>query len=213
MRFNNYDGKNTTFICKCECGVERAVRRNCLVNGLSKSCGCQRSKNYSNTLHEKYKNKAKTGEGRTRLHVIWDGMKKRCNCITDKHYVWYGERGIRVCKEWSDSFQSFKRWALENGYQDDLTIDRIDNDGDYEPNNCRWISQAEQCRNKRNNILLTLNGETMCIAEWAKKLGINSETIRNRKNNLGWSDEKTLTTPVRGCERMPKKVEGERHAC
>lgn len=207
LTFNGCDGKNTTYLCRCSCGVERHLRRNVIMLGLSKSCGCKRGEHLSLAQTGKpkaYAMKRDTyGEGRTRLHVIWDGMKKRCNCVTDKHYVWYGGRGIKVCKEWSDSFQAFKLWALDNGYQDDLSIDRIDNDGDYEPSNCRWVTHKEQCKNKRNNVLLTLKDETMCAKDWATKLGIDDGTIYWRKKH-GWSDEDTLTTPVNG--RYPKKV-------
>lgn len=203
LKYNGCDGKNTTYLCKCSCGIEKVVRRNTLLKGLSKSCGCKRGYHVSESQSGKPKKGHPNpfcgmGEGKTRLHIIWDGMKRRCNCPTDKHYMWYGGRGITVCDEWSNSFQAFKKWAISNGYKDDLSIDRIDVDGNYCPENCRWVTQREQCRNKRNNVMLTLNGITMCAKEWSNLTGIKDGTICYRKNRLGWSDEKTLTTPVRG---------------
>ena len=182
--------KCSTFYCRCTCGAECSVRCYNIATGRSKSCmQCARHTSKPN----RYKG---TGEGNTRLHRCWDSMKSRCNTPTNYHYKWYGARGIKVCKEWNDSFQNFKAWALENGYQEDLLLDRIDNDGDYTPENCRWATMAEQCRNRRTNVNLTYNGKTMCLCDWSKETGIAESTISNRINH-GWSIEKALTTPVR----------------
>lgn len=123
-------------------------------------------------------------------------MRFRCNSKTSNRYSLYGGRGIKVCEEWDKSFQAFKEWSLQNGYADNLTIDRIDVNGDYCPENCRWIPPEAQGRNKRTNRLLTHNGKIHTLAEWAIITGLNEETLRSRLSR-GWSVEKALTTPVK----------------
>ena len=112
----------------------------------------------------------------TRLYEIWKGMRKRCNCPYRKEYKNYGAKGIRVCEEW-DEYPRFREWATENGYTDDLTIDRIDHSKDYSPQNCRWTTRKEQDNNRGNNIYITINGETKTVAQWAEKYGINRQKI------------------------------------
>lgn len=131
-----------------------------------------------------------------RLYAIWLRMRQRCNSPSDQKYSYYGGRGIRVCKEWNSDYSSFRSWALENGYSEGLTLDRIDNDGDYHPDNCRWATRKEQANNRRSNHVLTLNGETKTLSEWMDATGINSLTILRRIRS-GWSVEDALTTPVR----------------
>lgn len=133
----------------------------------------------------------------TRLFRIWSGIKRRCFTTTDYHYKWYGARGISMCDEWKNSFQTFYNWAISNGYQEDLSIDRVDNNGNYEPSNCRWVTHAEQMRNQGTNIMLTYNGKTLCAMDWSKEIGMSDATIRYRKKH-GWSDERTLTEPIHG---------------
>ena len=123
-------------------------------------------------------------------------MKKRCNNPRNKRFKRYGERGIKVCAEWSDSFQAFQEWAMENGYANDLSIDRIDVDGNYEPDNCRWIPFAQQQRNTSRSHFVTAMGETKTIAEWAELTGIRQDTIKDRLNKLGWSEEEAVTIPT-----------------
>lgn len=177
--------------CRCDCGKETAVRGTLLRRGSVKSCGCLSKEmvreriTVHNTTH---------GESYTRLYSIWADMCDRCKRSTNKSYVNYGGRGIRVCAEWED-FSAFHKWALASGYRDELTIDRIDNDGDYEPSNCRWADRKEQGRNRRSNRLLTYKGQTKPLIEWAEQFQIPKHTLA-RRLKAGWSIEKALETPV-----------------
>lgn len=136
------------------------------------------------------------GLKKTRLYRIWLAMKNRCFNAKTMRYPDYGGRGIVVCSEWKNDFKSFYDWSMSHGYDDSLSIDRIDNDGNYEPSNCRWATQLEQVRNSRHCNYLTHNGETHPISEWSEITKITVACIRNRLR-YGWSVEKTLTTPMR----------------
>lgn len=131
----------------------------------------------------------------TSLYRIYHLMKGRCNNPNKPDYKWYGAKGIRVCEEWSESYLCFKEWALANGYKEGLTIDRIDSDGNYEPNNCRWVDMVIQNNNKKNVPKYAFNGEEHSIAEWARILGVSRELLRDRITRLGWSVEKAFSTP------------------
>lgn len=133
---------------------------------------------------------------RPRLYRIWADMRTRCNNPNFTKYADYGGRGISVCEDWQ-RFKPFQAWAMENGYSDALTLDRKDNNEGYSPENCRWVTQKEQCNNKRNNHLLTYNGETLTIAQWARRLGVNYFSLHDRITKLGWSDEKAIGTPIK----------------
>jgi hypothetical protein len=132
----------------------------------------------------------------TRLYRIWHNMKTRCNYPGKQNYKYYGGRGIRVCDEWSDSFKAFEAWALANGYADNLTLDRKDNDGNYEPGNCRFITHAEQQQNKRRMGLhiIEYRSESHSVTEWAEIFGIKQKTMF-RRLELGWSMERIEATP------------------
>ena len=134
------------------------------------------------------------GKTGTRIHDIWRSIKRRCYTKSHKEYERYGARGIKVCEEWVNSFQEFYNWAMANGYRDDLTIDRKDTNGNYEPSNCRWVTQKEQQNNRRNNHYITYNGKTQTAKQWAEELNKNYSTIITRLNR-GWSIERTLNTP------------------
>jgi hypothetical protein len=122
-------------------------------------------------------------------------MKARCLNENVQDYRYYGAKGVSVCDEWMNSFESFMDWSLENGYNDALTIDRIDANGDYSPENCRWVTNRDQQNNRSNTKILSLNGETKSLSEWADELGIARNTLWARLR-CGWSVERTLSTPV-----------------
>lgn len=174
--------------CICECGNNVVVDAAKLKSGHTKSCGCLRAEQ-NRTVALKH------GLAKTRLHRIWMQIHARCNATHGKNYDWYASRGITVCDEWSD-FLTFYFWAINNGYSDDLTIDRIDVERGYEPSNCRWVDLVVQANNKRNNFLIEYNGKRQTAPQWERETGINAKTLRYRVLH-GWTAEKALTTPPR----------------
>lgn len=186
--------KEPLWECICSCGKTVYVRGSMLRSGRQKSCGCYSA----DCSHDRaFKHGFCDKE---RLYNVWGLMRNRCNNPKSAHYNLYGGRGIKVCDEWS-SYLKFREWALGNGYDDSLTLDRIDSNGDYCAENCRWVSQKAQCNNKRNNHYITYNGETKTMSEWAEYLNISYHVIRNRINNYGWNIKRAFTTPVRRCHR------------
>lgn len=170
-------------LCQCDCASERKyVPTASLRNGSAQSCGC---------LHKE--RVTKHGAWGTPLFRVWQGMMSRCYHVPDKRYKDYGGRGITVCDRWHD-VNAFIADTSE-GYHRGLQIDRVDNNKGYFKENCRWATRSEQARNKRSNVNLTLNGETLCVAEWSRKLGIKYGTLIDRVYN-GWSAERALTTPT-----------------
>ena len=169
--------------CKCECGKEVVVRASFILHQTTKSCGCY-------AAERKKEKSTKHGMFGTRIYNIWMGMKRRCYDPKTDGYKFYGARGITFCDEWND-FKPFYEWAMENGYSDDLTIDRIDSTGNYCPENCRWVDYKSQGRNKRSNTRATYNGVTLCLSEWAEKFGIKYETFLSRLRR-GYSLEEAL---------------------
>ena len=130
-----------------------------------------------------------------RLRNIWSNMKRRCHTVTNNRFSWYGAKGISVCDEWRHHFKPFHDWAMSHGYTDELTIDRIDNNGDYCPENCRWVTYQEQCNNTSRNVLVIFKGERKTLSEWSRVLGIQYGTLATRIRR-GWSSERAFTTPV-----------------
>lgn len=130
-----------------------------------------------------------------RIYMIWFDMKRRCYQPQNKRYSHYGGRGIKVCGEWLHNFQAFFDWSLAHGYQDNLTIDRVDRDGDYCPDNCRWADSITQANNKSNNHYITYQGETKTMMEWSRNLGMNYSTLRQRINS-GWDVEMAFCSPI-----------------
>jgi hypothetical protein len=134
--------KRKKALCRCDCGNTKIIAISSLRSGDTTSCGClwKKAIKKSNSSH---------GMTGTKLHNTWRGMRARCNIKSCSNYVFYGGRGIKVCKEWNDSFDAFEAWALASGYSDELSIDRIDPKGNYAPENCRWVDKADQARNRR----------------------------------------------------------------
>lgn len=185
-RVENAKNGVTRWKCLCDCGNYTIVRGGNLKKGLVKSCGCL---NYSS------KNKTH-GMSKSSLYNIWNGMKFRCYNNNSESYKYYGARGIGVCDEWKDNPENFMNWSIENGYEEGLTIDRIDVNKDYSPDNCRWISKGEQAKNRRMNYSIEYNGETKTLQEWCNELNLNYKRVHNRMVKLGWSFEKAIKTPV-----------------
>lgn len=167
--------------CLCDCGCHRVVRGDALLSGVTRSCGCLNREVAKVTAKKTgQKNRVHGGEG-TRLYRIWRKMKERCLNPRHAHYKSYGGRGIRICAKWIHDFGAFQLWAKNAGYRDDLTIDRIDNNGNYEPNNCRWATYKEQGRNRRSNRVI--EGKT--LAEWLDTAEVSQDTVRKRLSK-GW---------------------------
>ena len=135
------------------------------------------------------------GMANSRLYDCWTDMKRRCYNQRNKRYDRYGGRGIQVCDEWVASFRSFYDWAMSHGYQDNLTLDRINVDGNYEPSNCRWVTRAEQNKNTSRNHYITINGVTKTMSDWAREYGVSPDLIKDRINKLHWAEEEAVTTP------------------
>ena len=180
------------YLCRCDCGKEFKRPSDGLFD--IKSCGCMRKKliGKGNTKH---------GGSASRLYAVWSGMKSRCYKTDNKRYASYGGRGIKVCEEWKDSFDTFQKWAYENGYDKDAdvgecTLDRIDVNGNYAPDNCRWVNMKVQNNNRRDNHLITHEGTTHTLSEWGDITGIDNAVLQNRLKS-GWTIERALTEPQR----------------
>lgn len=167
--------KSKKWICKCDCGTVKEIRSSDLRFGKVTSCGCWKD--------EKTSKRFKThGKSNTLIYNIWTSMKGRCYRKTSKDYPNYGGRGIRICDEWKDSFMNFYNWSVANGYEERLTIDRIDPNGNYEPSNCRWIENEKQALNRRNSKYYEYDGLSLSAREWSEKLNINYNTMRDYLN-------------------------------
>lgn len=183
---NSPSSPTTRWFCICECGNETISYASRLKDGTTVSCGC-----YG---REKVREAAiKHGGRSTRLYHIWSMIKQRTNNPKHTAYNHYGGRGIQMCNEWQNDFTAFRDWALNAGYTDLLSIDRIDNDGNYEPSNCRWVEAREQNRNQRQNIKLEFNGKSQLMIDWARELGITEQALFRRINVLHWPLERALT--------------------
>ena len=187
--FNDNTGK---YICRCDCGGLHEARKQSLQNGNVRSCGCL-AKEWCSTG----KARRTHGLSHTRIDNIYRSMIDRCYNPNNKRYVHYGGRGISVCDEWKNDKTMFFKWANESGYESDLTIDRIDVNGGYEPTNCRWVSQRVQQQNRRNNFLIEYRGEKKTATEWERISGTKDCTIRSRIKK-GWSAEEAIFGKLRG---------------
>lgn len=159
------------WLCQCSCGKQVVIRGDVLRGGI-KSCGCKNG----------IKHGACRGEKPIRLYNIWRDMKSRCGNPENIGYRLYGGRGITVCQEWDD-FGHFMDWAMKSGYADNLTIDRIDPNSNYAPDNCRWVTNVVQQRNKRTTVFVTVDGVTHCIPEWAEILRVKKSALYKRSKD------------------------------
>lgn len=177
-RAGSTKSKSAAWRCKCDCGSEVIVSGIYLRRGETRSCGC---------LHREAARSAMLthGASKSRLYKVWAGMKNRCYNEKASNYRYYGAKGITVCDEWKDDFEAFRRWSLENGYDEgakaqECTIDREDNSKSYSPENCKWVNHTTQCNNQTSNRLFEHNGTTMTMAEWAREVGMKYTTLRAR---------------------------------
>ena len=155
--------------CLCDCGNIVYVESSHLTTGHTKSCGCLAIENVTNL-------NLKTGLTNTKLYYAYRNMLNRCYYPGTPMYKYYGAEGKTVCEEWRDKehgFENFAEWAMNNGYEEGLQIDRIDNDGNYEPSNCKWSTDIEQAHNKRTTLRLKINGEIDTVGNWTRRLGIS----------------------------------------
>jgi len=176
--------RQNMWLCKCDCGNYVTVRAYSLKNN-TRSCGC---------LQKELTSMSKKTHGLSKniLYSVMYSIKNRCYNKNEPSYKYYGKRGIIICNEWKNNFISFYNWAINNGYKKGLTIDRIDVNGNYEPNNCRWITIQEQQKNKRNTVYIKYNRQIHTLEEWAKITKIPQKTLHQRYYD-NWGIEKMLT--------------------
>lgn len=169
--------RNNLWNCKCDCGNEIVVRSCELKRGHCKSCGCFQKEQSSkfNKTH---------GESKSKLYNVWIDMKARCKAKTHHAYKWYGEKGVSVCKEWDNDYLAFKKWSIDNGYKDGLTIDRIDSNGNYCPENCRWATRKQQSNNISSCVYFDFMGERLNITQFCEKYNVSHSHFysKARKN-------------------------------
>lgn len=190
------------WLCKCDCGGEKVCSQHSLVTNAIKSCGCLRNRKYDKPVRH--------GMSHTRIYHIYRGMLDRCYLKNDCHYYRYGGRGIKVTDEWQgrNGFLNFYKWAMENGYSDELTIDRINVNGNYEPDNCRWATHEQQSNNQRTNVFYIVNGERLQIKQIAKKYNVSEDTLRRRMRKFKLSMQEAVDyKPPRKYENI--KYHGE----
>lgn len=179
------EGPKTYWLCRCDCGKETLVGYGELCSGNTKSCGCLHDERAAEHLRKLSK---KHGMFGTRIYNIWSSMKKRCK--TNPHYA-----NVKICDDWL-SFEPFYNWAMVSGYSDELTIDRINVYGNYEPSNCRWATPKQQSDNKTTTVYLTVNGTTKTVTQWAEETGLKRATIKYRIHS-GWPEDRLLLPPTR----------------
>lgn len=194
----SYSKNGVYWRCLCDCGKITIVRGTSLRNGTAKSCGCGSIKQ---ALLNCEKHRTKHGfSHKERLYETWKNMKRRCYDKNNKRYQFYGGKNVCVCKEWLKDYLCFRNWALLNGYSDKLTLDRIDNNGNYCPENCRWATAKQQANNQSRNHFITYKNITLTLSEWASKFGITYATMQHRIQR-NWDMDKIENTPRRISKR------------
>lgn len=196
-------GKSAKWTFQCICGNTKTIAARSVSRGQTKSCGCLHLERCKAGVNQLRHGDARVG-GVTRLHKIWRGMLGRCNADLENQHPRYAGRGIRVCSEWS-RYEAFKAWAEATGYSEGLTIERNDNDGDYTPENCRWVLKAEQAKNRRTSRRITHEGKTMILQDWSRETGLEASTILYRLR-AGWTTERALTVPPMPKPGRPKSA-------
>jgi hypothetical protein len=191
---NNQPGRR--FLCQCDCGKQKKIKLCHLRASAIQSCGCLQKERTSKRTK---KIMTKHGMSGSNIYEVWNSMKMRCHNKKDHAYKNYGGRGIKVCKEWLESFESF--YKDMGNVPKDLTLDRINNNKGYYKENCRWATMREQANNRRTNHLMTYKGKTQNMKQWAVEVGIKYETLLRRINNYNWSIEEALTTKIRIYEK------------
>lgn len=181
------------WVCQCDCGNTKSILASSLTRGTTRSCGCLHREGLQNRNH-------KHGLSRHPLYTHWCAMKQRCDYPGSEFYYCYGGRGIRVCCEWENDFLSFFQWSMSHGYHDGLTLDRIDPNGNYCPENCRWATDKDQANNTTKNHWIVYNNERMTIAQASERYYVPYHTLKARINTLHWSVEKAIETPVRNAK-------------
>lgn len=171
----------TYWICECDCGNIKSVRSDLLTRGSTKSCGCIKRESDARNVSRNHKHKMSG----TRIYHEWQNMKGRCYNENNARWERYGGRGIKVCDEWRKDFRPFYDWAMANGYDETLTLDRIDNDGDYCPENCRWATQKQQSRNRSSNVNITIGNSTRTLTEWCEIFDLDFGKIAARYKRNG----------------------------
>lgn len=184
-------GKRVYWVCRCDCGATREIRQDGLRSGVSQSCGC-----YQHDVVTKH------GMWRSAAHGVWEGMIQRCDNPNHLAYARYGGRGIRVCERWHE-FAEFYADMYPKPFSS-ASLDRIDNNGDYCPENCRWATKKEQSRNRSDNRVLNYHGIERCVTEWAETLGMKVSAL-NERIRCGWTVEDALDTPVHLDNRWRRK--------
>lgn len=195
LTITGYDRKEKKFICKCDCGKEgKLVKPTFLFNGQVQTCGLECPIHLAKPDHR----------SDNRTYGIWNGMRYRCYNEKSSNYYLYGKRGIKMCDEWLNDYWAFHEWAMKNGYRDDLTIDRIDPDGDYEPSNCRWATYKQQRDNARDPYTFVENtkiahyeidGVSKTMREWCETYGVSEPFVRYRMKKKGMTLKEALETP------------------
>lgn len=190
---NKTKGGGYKWLFRCDCGNEKEIPSNSVRSGLVKSCGCMVRKHGDTDGHKK-----------SRLYVIWVNMHQRCKNKNNPEFKYWGGKGITVCEEWQE-YAAFKKWAIENGYKNDLSIDRIDGNKGYTPDNCRWATALQQNRNQSSNHFITLDGKTKTLSEWIEISPITVSTYHKRKRK-GMTDRDALFTPNRSNNHILKNM-------
>ena len=188
-------------VCQCDCGTVKVMQVRRLKNGTARSCGCLHREQVAKQLTDLW---TRHGYARHPLYyVIWKGIVQRCTNPHNKSYPDYGGRGIGICKEWREDGGTFVRWALQNGWAPGLDIDRIDNDGDYSPGNCRFVTRRQSNQNTRANVEVSAWGERKCVREWARdsRCMVKVSALRSRLKR-GYSPEEAMSSPPRTLPKL-----------